>query len=71
PAMLRDIRISEQLAYQLVQFLQRYRVDVEHLLKEASEGELRLYLEAMRYGDFQDAERLEKALCQVMERSDH
>ncbi|MEM4724666.1 MAG: hypothetical protein QXP01_06610 [Candidatus Hadarchaeum sp.] len=69
--MLRDIRISEQLAYQMLQFFQRYRVDVEHLLKEVSDGDRRLYLEAMYYGDCQDAEHLEKALRQIIERSDH
>lgn len=71
PAMLRDIRISEQLAYQLLQFFQRYRVDVEQLLKETSDGDLRLYLEAMHYGDCKDAERLEEALRQAVKRSDH
>lgn len=68
---MKEIRISEQIAYQLVQFFQRYRVDVEQLLQQSPEvGELRRYLEAMRYGDFRDAERLEQAIHQALKRSD-
>lgn len=67
----KDVRISEQVAYQLVQFLRRYRADVEQLLKGASaDGELLGYLEAMRYGDWRDAERLEQAIHKAIERSD-
>lgn len=68
---MNEVRISEQLAYQLVQFLRRYRADVEQLLKGASlDGEMHAYLEAMRYGDWQDAERLEEEIRTALERSE-
>jgi hypothetical protein len=69
---VKDVRISEQTAYQLVQFLRRYRLDVEHLMKQASEdGGLVQYLEAMHYGDCDDAARLEQKLIHALERRDH
>jgi hypothetical protein len=65
PLKVREVRISEQLAYQLLAFLSRYQADVKSLrrLARASDPELlEGYLEAMAYGDCQDAKRLAEAL---------
>jgi len=72
---VREVRISEQLAYQLLAFLSRYPADVRSLQRflEASESEpelLRGYLEAMAYGDCQDAERLAEALQRAVDALD-
>jgi hydroxypyruvate isomerase len=64
---IKDVWISEQLAWQLVQFLHRYRVDVRQLQElQANEGALGSYLEAMVEGDCKDAERLERALKEAL-----
>lgn len=66
---LRDIWISEQLGYQLLQFLRRYRADVEQLKRlSTKDGAIRPYIEAMNDGDRQDAERLENQLRDAIER---
>lgn len=72
---VREVRISEQLAYQLLAFLSRYSADVRNLQRflEASGSEpelLRGYLEAMAYGDCKDAERLAKALQRAVDALD-
>lgn len=65
---MRDVRISEQLAYRLMKFLSMYRYDVENLLNCRDEEERTRYLEAMQYGDCLDAKRLEEELRKAMMR---
>jgi hypothetical protein len=65
---VREVRLSEQAAYQLFQFLTRYRVDVKQLLalwddREALQG----YIGAMEEYDRPDAERLAQVLEQALE----
>ena len=65
PLRVRGVRISEQLAYQLLAFLSRYQADVKSLQRLARAPDPELlegYLEAMAYGDCQDAKRLAEAL---------
>lgn len=65
---LKDVRIGEQLAYQLLQFLQHYRADVRHLLSIQLNSEaMRRYLAAMADGDCEDAARLERALKEALQ----
>ena len=70
------MRIPEQLAYQLLAFLSRYSADVRNLqrfLKASASGSgaelepLKGYLDAMAYGDCQDAERLAQALQRAVD----
>jgi hypothetical protein len=66
---LRDVRIGEQLAYQLLQFLRRYRADVSQLKRLATkDGAIGPYIEAMEQGDRLDAERLIEAIEEALER---
>ena len=66
---IREVAIGEQTAYQLLQFLQRYRADLRHLRNlEPDGGQLQRYLAAMDYGDRRDAERLEKKIKSALER---
>jgi hypothetical protein len=65
---VREVRLSEQAAYQLLQFLTRYWTDVGQLLalwhdREALKG----YIEAMEEHDRPDAERLAHILEQALE----
>jgi hypothetical protein len=66
---VREVRLSEQTAYQLLQFLRHYRADVEQLLALWEDREaLKGYLEAMEEYDRPDAERLAQVLEQALER---